>query len=346
MPESVEYGMTPVPAGVWSESDWKRLERQTCARALRASSEEAAREIIIRQARAVLRAYSTSFFIVTRFLPPRKRAQVEAVYAAVRYPDEIVDSFPLAPAERMRRIDAWAAQYEEALAADSIKDSLRRRTPCFLASFSRVVREAAIPPEHYRSFIAAMRLDVCPRHFRTLDDLIESSEMARTDVEPHGGDEGAVMFRRNRGFAHDAAKACKETRRSAAQRVLDRIGGQGFFVLRGPGVETAHPFGESDRKAVHDLVRVANRGVNGFDLGAFAGREKTGDDEETRAVDAQHCARLSDDDLPGRLFGACPERACAGLPLKPVPITLTPNAGGDRRHSILNRLRHKALWVS
>jgi 15-cis-phytoene synthase len=36
------------------------------------------------------------------------------------------------------------------------------------------VREAAIPPEHYRSFIAAMRLDVCPRHFSTLDDLIES----------------------------------------------------------------------------------------------------------------------------------------------------------------------------
>ena len=174
MPESVEYGITPVPTGVWSESDWKRLERQTCARALRASSEEAAWEIIIRQARAVLRAYSTSFFIVTRFLPPHKRAQVEAVYAAVRYPDEIVDSFPLGPAERMRRLDAWAAQYEEALAADSIKDSLGRRTPCFLASFSRVVRETAIPPEHYRSFLAAMRLDVCPRRFSTLDDLIES----------------------------------------------------------------------------------------------------------------------------------------------------------------------------
>src|SRR5215475_10772825 len=174
MPESVEYVMTPVPAGVWSESDWNRLERQTCARALRASSEEAAWEIIIRQARAVLRVYSTSFFIVTRFLRPRKRSQVEAVYAAVRYPDEIVDSFPLAPAERMRRLDSWAEHYEEALAADSIKDSLRRRTPCFLASFGRVMRETAIPPEHYRSFIAAMRLDVCPRPFSTLDDLIDS----------------------------------------------------------------------------------------------------------------------------------------------------------------------------
>jgi 15-cis-phytoene synthase len=174
MPESVECGITPVPNGVWSESHWQKLERRTCARALSASSEDAAWEIIIRQARAVLRTYSTSFFIVTRFLPPRKRSQVEAVYAAVRYPDEIVDSFPLAPNERARRLDLWAAQYEEALAADSIKGSLRRRTPCFLASFSRVVREAAIPPEHYRSFIAAMRLDVSPRRFSTLDDLIES----------------------------------------------------------------------------------------------------------------------------------------------------------------------------
>jgi phytoene synthase len=174
MPESFEYGNPPVAIGVWSESDWRRLERQTRARAMRAGSENAAWKIIIRQARAVLRAYSTSFFIVTRFLPARKRSQVEAVYAAVRYPDEVVDSFGLAPAERMSRLDEWAAQYEEALAADSIRDSLRRRTPCFLASFGRVVREAAIPPEHYRSFIAAMRLDVCPRRFATLDDLIDS----------------------------------------------------------------------------------------------------------------------------------------------------------------------------
>jgi hypothetical protein len=34
------------------------------------------------------------------------------------------------------------------------------------------------------------------------------------------------------------------------------------------------------------------------------------------------------------------------LPLDPFPITLTPNAGGDWRHSILNRLRHKSLQAS
>jgi len=139
-----------------------------------ASSEAEAWQIITRQARGVLRTYSTSFFLVTRFLPPAKRAQVEAIYAAVRYPDEIVDSFPLAPTERAVRLERWAAEYEVALEAQSIKEALGQGVPCFLAGFTRVVREAGIPPEHYRSFLAAMREDVWPRRYSTLEDLIES----------------------------------------------------------------------------------------------------------------------------------------------------------------------------
>ncbi len=158
---------------VWSEAEWERLERRTRHLAA-AASEAAAWEITVRQARRVLRAYSTSFFIVTRFLPRSKRDKVEAIYAAVRYPDEIVDTFPLAPAERAARLDRWAADYETALAARSIKEALSQNAPCFLASFARVVREDSIPPEHYRSFLAAMRQDVWPRRFNTLDDLIES----------------------------------------------------------------------------------------------------------------------------------------------------------------------------
>jgi len=159
---------------VWSEREWDRLERKTRRLASEAALEAAAWQILIRQARNVLRTYSTSFFIVTRFLPPDKRAKVEAIYAAVRYPDEVVDSFPLAPAERARRLDRWAEGYETGLAARSLKEALDRGVPCFLAGFTRVAREAGIPPEHYRSFIDAMRQDVWPRRYRTLEDLIES----------------------------------------------------------------------------------------------------------------------------------------------------------------------------
>jgi 15-cis-phytoene synthase len=158
----------------WSEDRWNLFEQETLRLALQAKTEEAVWEIITRQARTVLRTYSTSFFMVTRFLPAHKRAKVEAIYAAVRYPDEIVDTFPVDRSEQLRRLDEWAAQYEAALDSSSILSSIENGTPCFLASFAAVVRDAKIPPEHYRAFIEAMRLDASPRLFVTLDDLIES----------------------------------------------------------------------------------------------------------------------------------------------------------------------------
>jgi phytoene synthase len=158
----------------WSQFRWERLDREMRAVALAARTEEAAWEIIIRHARAVMRAYTTSFFIVTRFLPAMKRARVEAIYAAVRYPDEIVDTFPLSEDRRQGLLADWEEGYEAGLAAGSIREALERGVPCFLASFTRVVRDAKVPPEHYRAFVEAMRRDVRPRAFTTLDDLIKS----------------------------------------------------------------------------------------------------------------------------------------------------------------------------
>jgi phytoene synthase len=160
--------------GVWSAEDWAAIERETCRRALRASSESAASKIINDRARSVMRAYSTSFFIVSRFLPTAKREQVEAVYAAVRYPDEIVDTFALGREERLRLLDEWGDAYEAGLNCASTGEALRRGVPCFLASFTTVVRERGIPPEHYRAFLEAMRRDAAPRPFETLTDLIEN----------------------------------------------------------------------------------------------------------------------------------------------------------------------------
>src|SRR3954451_11974924 len=139
------------PETPWAETEWEGLERVTSRVALAVPSES--RRTVGREARAVLRAYSTSFFLVTRFLPAHKRDQVEAIYAAVRYPDEIVDTFPLTPDEKLAKLTAWLASYEVALAADSVHEALGRGVPCFLALFAAVVRDAGIPPEYYRAFI-------------------------------------------------------------------------------------------------------------------------------------------------------------------------------------------------
>lgn len=159
---------------VWSQAEWWRIEEQTRTRALAAATAEESWDVIIKQARAVLRSYSTSFFIVTRFLPPAKRAQVEAIYAAVRYPDEVVDTFPLTQAQRSLLLQRWAEDYDAALRMKSLREMLEGKIPVFVASFAKVVQEAGIPHEHYHAFLDAMRLDVWPRRFATLDDLNDS----------------------------------------------------------------------------------------------------------------------------------------------------------------------------
>jgi phytoene synthase len=159
---------------VWTQRQWQELDQRTRERALADGTEEGAWRVVATEARRVLKTYSTSFFIVTRFLPPVKRAQVEAIYAAVRYPDEVVDTFPLVATEREALLDEWAVGYEKALQGGSLLESLRLGVPCFVAAFARVVRLAGIPPEHYRAFLDAMRLDIRPRRFSELDDLIES----------------------------------------------------------------------------------------------------------------------------------------------------------------------------
>lgn len=159
---------------VWDAAAWTARETRVRARALNAGSERAAWRVVGREARAVMRAYTTSFFIVSRFLPPVKRAEVEAVYAAVRYPDEVVDTFPLSTDERLRLLAEWGDHYETGLTCASLIEALKRGVPSHLAGFTQVVRARTIPPEHYRAFLTAMRRDVNPRAFASLEDLIDS----------------------------------------------------------------------------------------------------------------------------------------------------------------------------
>jgi phytoene synthase len=162
------------PVAPWSFDYWQQLDDDTCQRALQSDSDNKAWGIISKQARQVLRSYSTSFYIVTRFLPPRKRAQVEAIYAAVRYPDEIVDTFQFPKIKGYKLLRDWETYYEVALSVKSLRERLKLGIPCFVASFAQVVIDTGIPAEHYISFLAAMGYDVNPRPFLTLQDLIDA----------------------------------------------------------------------------------------------------------------------------------------------------------------------------
>ena len=157
--------------GVWSRKDWALADAYTRRRAV-AGGDSHARRCLVRLGRSVLRRYSTSFFIVTRFLPVEKRAQVDLVYAAVRYPDEVVDTFDLTHVRRRQLLSCWREDYERALAAGSIREALLQGLPAILAGMAQVVRETDMPQVYYHSFLDAMLADVEPRSYTSLDDLI------------------------------------------------------------------------------------------------------------------------------------------------------------------------------
>lgn len=158
---------------VWTEAEWAAFEESTRQRLI-AQIDSTAWKLIVRASRKIMRTYTTSFFIVSRFLPRSKRDKVEVIYAAVRYPDEIVDTFPLSPEKRLGLLDQWAESYETALDCDSLQASIGKGVPFPVAGFREVMRSTGIPPEHYRAFLDAMRLDARPRRFETLDDLIDN----------------------------------------------------------------------------------------------------------------------------------------------------------------------------
>jgi len=158
----------------WSEAEWRAMDLRIRAAIARCTDAAACRERIVPFARKVLRTYSSNFYVVTRFLPPAKRADVEVLYANVRYPDEVVDTFPLRPDEKEARLARWRQQYEAALAAARPLETLPEEAPAFLAALSELIARHSVPPDYYRSFLTAMAMDIRPRRFATLDDLIES----------------------------------------------------------------------------------------------------------------------------------------------------------------------------
>lgn len=156
----------------WTVARWNLLDAQVLGDVADAASDRQALDVLRRAAKDVLRAFSGSFFLVTRFLPAPKRGPVEMIYAAVRYPDEIVDTFPLDTAAKLENLRRWDRWHTEALAIDGVRNRLQAGVPWILAGFAEVERKSGIPSEHYCSFLDAMRRDALTRPFGTLEQLI------------------------------------------------------------------------------------------------------------------------------------------------------------------------------
>ena len=158
--------------GEWTPNEWGNFE-ESYLNDLKSSSGNSL-DVAVKFSRKVLKTHSTSFFIVTRFLPKFMRDEVELVYGSVRFPDEIVDSFDIKNDEKKVLLSNWRNKYRLALESGSFEDSITKDVPILLAGFTEVVKKYSIPSSYYESFLDAMELDVEPRNFENTDDLIDN----------------------------------------------------------------------------------------------------------------------------------------------------------------------------
>ena len=156
----------------WSPEYWRAYSEQVARAGTVARTPERCGRILVRASREIMRAYTTSFFLASRFLPRRARHDVELIYAAVRYPDEIVDNFPWTVERKRDALGAWRSDYARAMACADEREALRAGLPPYLAGFSGVARRRSIPETHYHDFIRAMERDIDPPRYETLEDLI------------------------------------------------------------------------------------------------------------------------------------------------------------------------------
>lgn len=159
---------------VWNRERWDRLHASIKKKVLRQTGESGARSASARWGRKVLRSYSSSFYAVTRFLPAAKRADVEIVYAAVRYPDEVVDTFDLTPELKSAAIEDWHDHFEDSASFTGIREMVENGIPVTVAGFRDVARRNGIPDRYYAAFLRSMRRDISPRPYATWRDLIEN----------------------------------------------------------------------------------------------------------------------------------------------------------------------------
>lgn len=113
-------------------------------------------EVAQRAADVVVRRYSTSFGMATRFLAPTCRTEIRNVYALVRLADEVVDGAvaeagDLASAGEM--LDALEAETARALATGY-------STNVLVHAFAGTARRAGIGADLTAPFFASMRADL------------------------------------------------------------------------------------------------------------------------------------------------------------------------------------------
>ncbi|MGI8649534.1 MAG: phytoene/squalene synthase family protein [Rubrobacter sp.] len=114
----------------------------------------------------VQRTHSKTYHFATRLFPKPVRRHVYALYAFMRYADELVDNpGTLTLDEQHHALDAFEAETHRAVAGD------REVENPVLRAYAETVRECGIEDRDIRAFLASMKMDTHVFRYGTFSEL-------------------------------------------------------------------------------------------------------------------------------------------------------------------------------
>jgi 15-cis-phytoene synthase len=115
--------------------------------------------------RRVQRSHSRTYYFSTQLFPPEVRPHVHALYAFMRYADEIVDNPGVTtPGEQLEALEAFEEETLAAVAGGKVPNPVLR-------AYASTVRERDIAPENIAAFMKSMKMDTRVCRYPTYADL-------------------------------------------------------------------------------------------------------------------------------------------------------------------------------
>jgi phytoene synthase len=115
--------------------------------------------------RKVQKAHSRTYYFSTRLFPAEVRPRVHALYAFMRYADEIVDTpHDLPPGAQLSVLEEFEAETMAAVSGESVPNPVLR-------AFADTVRSCGIEPETITAFMESMKMDTRVFRYQTFSEL-------------------------------------------------------------------------------------------------------------------------------------------------------------------------------
>ncbi len=113
----------------------------------------------------VQKSHSRTYHFSTRLFPPEVASHVHALYAFMRYADEIVDNpGSLTLDEQLMVLETLEAETMAAVAGDEVSNPVLR-------AYANTVQECGVEAAGISAFLRSMKMDTSVFRYRTIEDL-------------------------------------------------------------------------------------------------------------------------------------------------------------------------------